>query len=78
MGIFVGLAEVLGYLSDYFVIESPTQTETRNAYLYAMGLGLLSFLLVLFHAFAFHYSHYIGMLSRVLFSSAIYQKVSIL
>ena len=28
---------VLGYLADYFTITDPTPTDTRNAYLLAMG-----------------------------------------
>ena len=28
---------VLGYLSDYFILDDPTPEDTRDAYLYAAG-----------------------------------------
>ena len=75
IAILIGLAEVVGYLSDYFVIESPTQEDTRIAYFYATTISLLSIILILEHAMAHYYGYFLGMLSRVLFSSVIYQKV---
>ena len=33
----VAQSVVLGYLADYFGIEDPTDEDTRNAYLYALG-----------------------------------------
>ena len=75
IAILIGLAEVVGYLSDYFVIESPTQEDTRIAYFYATTISLLSIILILEHAMAHYYGYFLGMLTRVLFSSVIYQKV---
>ena len=37
MGLQVGGSVILGYITDYFQIASPSEEETRNAYLYAMG-----------------------------------------
>ena len=75
IAILIGLAEAVGYLSDYFVIESPTQEDTRNAYFYALTISLLSIILIPVHAMAYYYGCFLGMLTRVLFSSVIYQKV---
>ena len=33
----VGQSVVLGYLTDYFTIIEPTEQDTRNAYLLALG-----------------------------------------
>ena len=69
-------SEVLGQLTDYFVIESPSSNDTRNAYLYAMGLVLLSLTLMCIDALSFQQGYKLGMLTKTLMSSAIYQKVS--
>ena len=50
-------------------------TTELEAYLYALGICLLSLLAVQTHAFGFHLSHFLGMLARVMLSGAIYQKV---
>ncbi|XP_019850009.1 PREDICTED: multidrug resistance-associated protein 4-like isoform X2 [Amphimedon queenslandica] len=70
----VALSELLGSLTDYFVIESPTSVDTRNAYLFAMGLGLVSLAIMFFHGMNFHQGFLIGLLTKIMFSSAIYQK----
>ncbi len=72
----IALAVVVGLLSNYFTIQSPSSTDTRNAYLYGLGILLLSLFTVVAHGLAFHYSHYLGMLARVLLSNALFQKVS--
>jgi len=33
----VSQSVVLGYLSDYFILDDPTPEDTRDAYLYAAG-----------------------------------------
>ena len=71
----VALSELLGSLTDYFVIESPSQVETRNAYLYAMGLGLISLCIMFFHGMNFHQGYLIGLHTKILMAGAIYQKV---
>ena len=32
-----GQSVLLGYLADYFSIQNPTDRETRDAYLFALG-----------------------------------------
>lgn len=70
-------SELIGSLAEYFVLTSPSKVETRNAYLYALGLAFLSIFLVFIHAIAFYYGFLIGLQTRVVFTSAIYQKVRI-
>ena len=69
---------MVGLLSDYFIIESPTSTETRDAYLQALGIAAFSLVTVMVHGMGYHYSHYLGMIARVLFSTAVFQKVWLL
>ena len=33
----IGQSILLGYLTDYFTIQNPTDVDTRKAYLYALG-----------------------------------------
>lgn len=35
--LFLALSVMLGNVIEYFSIEDPTDIDTRNAYLYAMG-----------------------------------------
>ena len=72
------MAELLGSLADYFVIENPSSVQTRNAYLYAMGLGLVSLYYAYGLAFHFHDGLILGMMSRIMMLSAIYKKVYLL
>ena len=71
----VALSELLGSLTDYFVIESPSQVETRNAYLYAMGLGLISLCIMFVHGVGFHLTLLVGMMTRIMMTAASYSKV---
>ena len=71
----VALSELLGSLTDYFVIELPSDVETRNAYLYAMGLGLVSLCIMFFHGMSFHQGFLIGLHTKIVLAGAIYQKV---
>jgi ATP-binding cassette subfamily C (CFTR/MRP) protein 4 len=66
---------IIGYLSDYFVNEDPTSADTRHAYLFAMGLTLLSLMITLLHGMGFHTAFKLGILTRNLFTAVIYQKV---
>ncbi|XP_019860364.1 PREDICTED: multidrug resistance-associated protein 4-like [Amphimedon queenslandica] len=70
-----GVAEILGYITDYFVIESPTAADTRNAYLYAVGLGLVSLCIMLCHAMCFHIATLLGMYTRIIMTAASYNKI---
>ena len=71
----VGVAELLGYITDYFVIESPTAADTRNAYLYAVGLGLVSLCMLLSDGMGFHIATLLGMHTRIIMTAASYNKV---
>ena len=54
-------AILLGLLSEHFVRNDPSEEETRNAYLFAMGIFLLSLLIAWLHAHLFLYTQEIGM-----------------
>ena len=73
----VALSELLGSLTDYFVIDSPSQVETRNAYLYAMGLGLISLCVMLFNGIGTQTGYLVGMITRIMMTAASYSKVMI-
>ena len=38
MLVAVSQSVVLGYLTDYFNIQDPSSEDTRDAYLYALGM----------------------------------------
>ena len=69
------MSELLGYLTDYFVVENPSSVQTRNAYLYAVGFSLASLYSICGFAFHYHDALILGMLTRIMMSSAIYKKV---
>uniref|UniRef100_A0A1X7UA79 Uncharacterized protein n=1 Tax=Amphimedon queenslandica TaxID=400682 RepID=A0A1X7UA79_AMPQE len=75
VGCFITMSEMIGLLADYFTLSSPSIDDTRDAYLYAMGLALLSLAIVFFHAYNFHASYLLGMLTRITMTSALYQKI---
>lgn len=47
LGGLISQSIVLGYLTDYFSIDNPTDIESRNAYLYAAGEAYSSFSLTM-------------------------------
>ena len=55
--------------------EEDIQMVTRDAYLYAMGLTLLTLCSVFSFTWTFYYSHVLGMMHRVVMIDAIYSKV---
>ena len=70
------MSEIIGSLADYFKSDSSsTNVDTRDAYLYALGLVLVSFITVLVGALNYHAAYILGMLTRITMTSAIYQKV---
>lgn len=71
----MGQSLLIGPLADYFVIESPSPAETRNAYLVALGISLLGLTILVCHGMTFQHSLKMGMLTRVMFTSSVYQKV---
>jgi ATP-binding cassette subfamily C (CFTR/MRP) protein 4 len=66
---------LVGYLASYFTITNPSYEETRNAYLFATGLSLISFFLVAMNAMDGITGYKMSMHVRVITSSAIYQKI---
>ena len=71
------MSEIIGSLADYFTIDLPSSDDTRDAYFYAFGLVLVSFITVFVHTFNYHASYMLGMLTRITMTSAIYQKVKL-
>jgi ATP-binding cassette subfamily C (CFTR/MRP) protein 4 len=71
----VGQSVVLGYLANYFTIEDPTSDDTRDAYLLAGGLVAMAFVITLLHGHGFLVGQKVGMISRVMCTNAIYQKI---
>ena len=67
---------LFGSLTDYFTISSPTDIETRDAYLLASAVSLIAFIVVVIVGTAGYYGHKLGMLVRIICTSAIYDKVS--
>ena len=48
---------------------------TRDAYLYAVGIALLTLCSVFSFTWTFYYAHVIGMMHRIVLIGAIYSKV---
>ena len=71
----IGLAYLLGTITDYLGIECPTASETRDAYLSAFGLSAVTVVLVLTTAVAAFIGYKLGMLLRIICTAAIYEKV---
>ena len=71
----IGQSILLGYLTDYFVMDSPNATDTRDAYMYATGVVMAP--LILIHCGTYHVYNAAmsGMIVRLIASSAIYKKV---
>lgn len=55
--------------------EEEIQVATRDAYLYATGMALLTFFSVFSYTWTFYYAHVLGMMHRVVMIGAIYSKV---
>lgn len=54
--------------------EDEIQTITRNAYLYALGIVIVSIIVTVNVAWTFLLAEVLGMKHRVLFIAAIYEK----
>lgn len=63
MVVSVGQAVLVGLLAEYFVTDR-SEEQTRNAYLYAMGLTLSVFLTAFVHNHGFLQAQEIGGLVR--------------
>jgi ATP-binding cassette subfamily C (CFTR/MRP) protein 4 len=71
----IAQAIFVGLISEYFVPAQPTNEETMATYLYAMGLSLVVLLSAFVHNHGFLQAQEIGMLSRIICTSAIYKKI---
>ena len=71
----------MGYLSQYFCeknsLEEEIETITRNAYLYAAGITVFTFVAVLVNMWVFYLGQVIGMMCRIVMTMAIYSKVNL-
>ena len=67
-------SEVLGHLTSYFIIISPTSEETFIAYIFAGSLSLLT-LILLFVNLIFFAGRKLGGSIRIALTCAIYSKV---
>ena len=66
---------LLGNVTDYFAVDSPNATDTRNAYLYATGVVMAPLCFTLCAAWQLYNAYMSGMIVRIIASSAIYKKV---
>lgn len=66
---------LVGYFTDYFTIESPTSSDTQNAYLFAVGLALLALAFGTTSGLRSYVEFKLGMMIRIVTLSSIYQKV---
>ena len=66
---------LLGYVTEYFDEDSPSEEETQKAYLLALGMSVLSLVLVTNNGLNAYFGMKLGMLVRITCTSAIYQKV---
>ena len=73
--IMVITSELVGQLSEYYILADPTTEETCNAYLFGAGLSILAFLATLLNLL-FYIGDKIGGIVRILLTSTIYQKVN--
>ena len=65
----------LGDLTEYFDIDSPTLAEKRRAYLNALGLSLITVFLVILIGIGAFMGYKLGMLFRIICTTAMYKKV---
>ncbi len=73
--LFVAQGIVLGHITDYFTIDNPTTADTQRVYLFALIMAMLSALLVTNNSANAYIGIKMGMLLRIVCTSAIYQKV---
>ena len=65
----------LGNVAEYIFLEDPTEEQTRNGYLYGLGLALASLSLPVLHAHGFLMGYRLAMDVRIVATTSIFQKV---
>jgi len=55
--------------------EEEIKIATRDAYLYAVGMIVASYIVAVNHTWVFYNSHKIGMMNRIVMTTAIFRKV---
>ena len=66
---------LLGFVTDYFAMDSPNATDTRDAYLYATGVVIAPLCVTFCATWQLYNASMSGMIVRLIASSAIYKKV---
>ena len=56
--------------------QEEIEVATRNAYLYALGMIVISYYTAVHHTWVFYNSHKIGMMNRIIMTGAIFKKVA--
>ena len=57
--------------------EEEIRTATRDAYMYAVGMIVASYVVAVNHTWVFYNSHKIGMMNRIVMTAAIFRKVKL-
>ena len=65
----------LGNVAEYIFLENPTEEQTRNGYLYGLGLALAALPLPVIQAHAFLIAYRLAMDIRIIATTSIFQKV---
>jgi ATP-binding cassette subfamily C (CFTR/MRP) protein 4 len=74
MLVLLAQAILVGLLAEYFVGEL-TSENTRNAFLYGVGIVICSILLSFLHPHAFIQGQQTGMIARIALTGTIYRKI---
>ena len=56
--------------------QEEIEVATRDAYLYALGMIVISYYTAVHHTWVFYNSHKIGMMNRIIMTGAIFKKVA--
>lgn len=72
------LSLLVGLLSEYFSNEDPASEQTRDAYLYAGALSVLTMILIVLIGHKSMIAYNLAMQIRVMLTTAIYQKVKLM
>ena len=73
--LYISIAILLGNLSDYFFIESPTASDKIKAYGFAAGIVMSCICASVVSQSGNHLGRMAGLVSRICLLDAIYNKV---